>query len=142
MQITFSCISISLHYDTPLDLSNSLNKMNLKTYLRNEIDIVSLRLHPSMDTKATDDEARNGLLISFSIHKWEYTKKQNPLCCHYDYHYHQHLLPPYDDKKGTIWQLGEYQAQLPLHHYPVAITLLPHIDPCNATKRGTTIPTI
>ena len=50
--------------------------------------------------------------------------------------------PPYDDKRGTIWQLGEYQAQLPLHHYPVAITLLPHIDPCNATKRGTTSPTI
>ena len=69
MQITFSCISISLHYDKLLDLSNSLNKMNLKIYLRNEIDIVSLRLHPFMDTKATDDEARNGLLISFSMRK-------------------------------------------------------------------------
>ena len=21
--------------------------------------------------------------------------------------------PPYDDKRGTIWLLGEYQAQLP-----------------------------
>ena len=75
MQITFSCILITLHYDKLLDLSNSLNKMKyLKTYLRNEIDRVSLRLHPSMDT-AADDVTRNGLLISFSSCISENTKK-------------------------------------------------------------------
>ena len=78
-------------------------------------------------------------------------QKENPPLphCHYDYHYHRHLPTPYDDKRSTIWMSGEYQAQLPLHHYPAtplsppsAITLLPHIDPFNATKRGATYPTI
>ena len=47
-------------------------------------------------------------------------QKENPPLphCHYDYHYHRHLPTPYDDKRSTIWMSGEYQAQLPLHHYP------------------------